>query len=79
MTNSFIGSISGILVPANHEPSEQLANVIPNSRIDLDVERHANQHRQKTCFELFHWEHPSRRISNAITPSPARANRSLTV
>jgi hypothetical protein len=46
------------LVPANHEPSEQLANATPNSRIDLDVELHTNQQRQKSCFELFHLETP---------------------
>ena len=44
------------LVRADHQPREQLADTTPNSRIDLDVERRTNQHHQKTCFELFHWE-----------------------
>ena len=44
------------LVRADHQPREQLADATPNSRIDLDVERRTNQHHQKSCFELFHWE-----------------------
>src|SRR5262249_23045490 len=63
--SSFIGLISRVLVPSDHEPGEHLANAIPYSRIDLDVERHTDQQHQKTCFELFHREQTISSIRNA--------------
>src|SRR5271165_2898526 len=59
---------SGDLVAAQHQPSEQLANTTPNSRIDLDIERRTNEQHQKTCFQLFHRKH----LPNSILDASSR-------
>src|SRR5271166_1624960 len=56
------------LVAANHQPSKQLANTTPNSRVDLDVERRTNEQHQKTCFQLFHRKH----LPNSILDASSR-------
>ena len=65
--NEISDLFSGDLVAADHQPSEQLANATPNSRVDLDVERRTNEQHQKTCFQLFHRKHLSKSILNAST------------
>ena len=59
---SKLGDILGrridLLTSSDHAVGQQLAQAGPNPRINLDIERTANEQHQKSCLDLSHGEQP---------------------